>query len=160
MTVIVYRDGIMAGDTAEWASGCIVSHAHKVQKTKDGWIFGCSGINAEIVKFEKWMHAGRIAPALKLKEIDALVLAPDGKVYKFEDADVVDYSNVKFYVIGACCDFARGALHAGASAEETVKLCIENLAYAGGKCEVLSLTKPYSRGKHLPIVEKDTKRGG
>lgn len=152
MTVIVYRDGMMAGDTAEWAGGCIVSHTHKVQRTKDGWIFGCSGIAAEISSFERWMHEGRNAPCPKLKEIDALALAPNGKIYKFEGSDAVDYSNVKFYVIGACCDFARGALHAGLSAAETVKLCIDNQAYAGGKVDVLRLSKPYSRGKHPPVV--------
>jgi hypothetical protein len=151
MTLIVYRDGILAGDTGQWIGTTMVSTISKVHITPDGSLFGCAGDYGNILRFESWMFAGAPDPMPKMKHLDAIVVTPKGVVLRFFDDGSSYPIKAKYSVIGCCSDFARGSLAAGASAEEAVQLAIEQQAYVGGKMESVRLLS-------VPIKRKSTLR--
>lgn len=146
MTAIAYRDGIMAADSARWgctSSSVIIGHSQKIVRLPDGSLFAACGAASDC----KWV-AGLLArgpeglEGRKLEDtgFNALWVRPDGMMVKIEhDLRPFDIP-APFYAIGYPETFMFGALHAGASAYDAVRLAIAHTDGAGGDVQVERLS--------------------
>lgn len=143
MTAIAYRSGIMAADSVGWACGKTVktSVAPKIKRMPDGGMFAACGSATEIFRFAEWMLTGKSRPADfdKDEQFTGLWAKPDGSLwlcnYTLHFYQLCD----PFFAIGAPDTFMIGALHAGASAEEAVRLAVLHTDGAGGAVQVEEL---------------------
>jgi hypothetical protein len=140
MTVIAYRDGIMAADTIAWTanSSVKVQCRPKIRRLKEcGWLLGASGDTADIERFFGWMEGVADRPDFKEEDYFCALCARLGgelflytwKLYPFEITH-------PFFAIGAADQFVMGAMFAGASAEEAVRLAVAHTDGAGGDVQV------------------------
>jgi hypothetical protein len=142
LTVIAYKNGIMAADTWITAGGTMVGETVKIKKNKNG-LWGAAGDLSDMVKFLLWadnpeidafnlMHFGNFAGI----HVDC-----NGMVYYYDDkssgisAPVV----VKYAAEGSGRDHALGAMEMGASAIEAVKVCAKLDVSIGGWVDSISL---------------------
>lgn len=137
MTVIAYRDGIMAADSAVWGDQIIVEHVRKIWRLADGSLFGCSGRLCDAQACADWLLNGGDKPAPAEKGyFTALVAAPDGVVRRIEwDMRPFEITG-PYHTCGAHMEFLHGAMAAGASAEEAVRLAIRYGDSAAGEVQV------------------------
>lgn len=140
MTVIVYRDGVMAADTAVWCDQVIVGYVRKVWRLPDGSLFGASGRMCDVVALRWWLSEGGIPdrrpPSAERGTFSALLVAPGGGIKRIE-WDMRPYDlEPGYHTCGAHIEFLHGALAAGASAEEAVHLAIQYGDSAAGKVVV------------------------
>ena len=140
MTVIACRDGIMAADSAVWQGNIIAGHTRKILRLKDGRLVGCAGLRPTIQACKAWLDGdGEKPPAEEVDAFGAIILGADGIFrvsYKFQ----IYESAGAFACEGAHGDFMYGAMLAGASAEEAVRLAIKHGDNAGGEVQVEHLT--------------------
>jgi hypothetical protein len=141
MTVIAYKDGIMAADTVTWCMDLVNNDVTmKIIRTPSGELVGCAGGVGVITEFQEWAMAG-FPSCSKPKGSDdfvALVVSPDGKVSKY-DGEMRRYDSGVVGFIGVHAEFLCGALAAGASAEQAVRLALTHCAYAGGEVQSMRL---------------------
>ena len=139
MTIIVYRDGTMAADRASWCGGGImVGHMDKIIRLKNGGLCAGCGSKGNLVyamKYidESWQHDDVCELKYKLEDGFAmLIVRPDGAVYRLDVTGVVYPASIApFYAEGAAQQFIYGALHAGLSAEQAVRLAMRWTDYGG-----------------------------
>lgn len=143
MTAIAYRDGIMAADSVGWTADCHVkvTVAPKIKRRGDGSIFGASGNTDEIKLFCEWVITGATEgeePSIT-GDFGAILVTPDGKVWACGRKCVFYEFFGEFIALGMPEKFMYGALFAGASAEETVRLAVLHTDGAGGTVQVEKL---------------------
>lgn len=142
MTVIVYRDGVMAADTAGWCGDVRINTDEvKIHRTATGLLIGCAGSLPEIEAFRKWADGG-FHPADKpepAESFGSLCVSPDGTIIKYAPNFRSYTWKGDWAVEGAHEEFLCGALAAGATAVQTVELAIKHMAYAAGQITVLRL---------------------
>lgn len=139
MTIIVYRDGVMAADSAAWHGSVRVSYEkRKIYRLKDGSLFGCAGASATIQTVRAWADLGFSQEGKpkdeKEEDFEGLLITPEG-VAKGVSHDMIVHhlAPAAFHCVGQP-DFVYGALAMGATAEEAVRLAIRWCDYAGGEC--------------------------
>lgn len=141
MTTIAYRDGVLAGDTQITCGATIDGWTQKVFR-KGPILYattGCSGLGDA---FRAWVEGGLVgdAPAMKREGDDA---EASGYIFPGGDRVVWRYNSVwashraPFFAYGSGAEIALGAMLAGASAEEAVKLAAERDTNTGGEITVL-----------------------
>lgn len=140
MTIICYRDGVMACDSAFWAGGStIVGHGQKIFRLPQGGLIGCSGDSGMFEWFPEWINRG--APLTERETpsdsgFGAVLVKPDGTIVWYNARCLPMTIRADFYACGAAETFATGALAAGATAEEAVRLAIKYTDGAGGEVHV------------------------
>jgi ATP-dependent protease HslVU (ClpYQ) peptidase subunit len=150
VTVIAYRDGIMAGDSC-WSNGKghIISIASKIIRLKHGILYGGAGgaDDREIVK--KLFHIERPdqIPNAKWfsdecgdKECAALLAFPEGEVWivSTEDGDEGAHPiKAPFASIGSGRHLAAGAMASGANAEQAVWVACQYNVYCRPPVQVI-----------------------
>lgn len=141
MTIIAYRDGILAADSVGWTaeSNVRASVVPKIKRLRDGGLYGAAGDSLEINEFSEWMQRNRRGekPVFDSgKDFISLWLKPDESLHmcghKLNFMPLVD----QFFAVGAAAIFCFGALHAGASAEKSVQLAIDHHYGVGGAVQV------------------------
>lgn len=138
MTVIAYRDGIMAADGASWQGEVIVAfETRKINRTAGGWLWACSGARDDIDLFREWIEHDRSSPPPKPREDDfsAIVVRPDGEVTRFYGGHPYQVP-ATFVSAGAHDEFLNAVMIHGGSAEEAVRLAIKHCPWAGGEVQV------------------------
>jgi hypothetical protein len=139
VTVIVYRDGVLASDTASWDGEVVTAFVEKIYRTPDGGLLACAGSVDEIELVRQWGHTG-FDPIKKPKlddEIGVLRVCPDGTVIKYWKRLLpVVCSPCPWAIEGAHEEFLTGLLVAGATAEQAVQAAIERCQWAGGTVQV------------------------
>lgn len=134
MTTIATDGKSMAGDgQAEIAETIMVSNRRKVYRTDEGVIIGCAGNSVDAKRFRAWF--GTKGPKPRFKSIQALVLYPSGKLeYWNEEMEPTEMTAPA--AIGSGMDFALGAMGAGASPAEAVKIAATRDPFSGGDITV------------------------
>lgn len=130
MTTIATDGRSMAADSLVTSGGERVGFTVKVQKTRDGTVFGSCGPSVDCSLFADWMHGDIEKPELS-DDFSALVLEPDGQLRYF----CKKLHPVEFVVpqaIGSGADFAIGAMLAGMTPEEAVAIAMERDTCSGG----------------------------
>lgn len=142
MTVIVYRDGVMAADSAVWIGGIIVGNTKKIWRLSDGSLYAASGARPDVMACCRWLATGGM-PHEKPAAVDdkeffgALLVSSNGVIGKIDRRfELYDASCAKWAVEGAHSEFLLGALMQGATAEEAVSLAIQYGDSAGGEVQV------------------------
>lgn len=136
MTVIVYRDGIMAADSGGWQYDMLVARTiSKIVVTKEGGLAAFCGRRGHIIKGQNWLQGcGDKPPPAEKEDLFGLLVHPDGSVLRCDnDFEFYPAEEAPFYVCGADGAFLIGALAAGASAPHAVELAIEFCDGAAGK---------------------------
>lgn len=137
MTTIVYRDGVLAGDTRVTVGDMVVTNRKtKVHRLKDGRLFGwCGGVeHAEVL-----LRALRKNKALpEGNACDALLVTPDGTLWLRENVIWIKQKE-PYYALGSGSPYAWGALDAGATAVEAVEIGINRDTNSGGRVKFVAL---------------------
>lgn len=147
MTIICYRDGVMAADTAAIADGIRQSSSFKIIRSQHGVLAACAGSSADCYKFERWFQDGSDPFRFKISleeegSFGGIFVLSDGQVHRVTYKGDIYPVYAKFHAEGSAYQFALGALAAGCSAEETVKLCIEHCQGVGGPVQIEVLRRP------------------
>lgn len=140
MTTIVYRDGVMAGDSQVTAYHTITGHQRKIHRVK-GHLIGCCGRASEVKAFLDWFEKGwrKEDKPKNIDDFSAITVNENGDVHRW-DENLIPYSkNEAYVVIGAGSDIAIGALAQGATAGEAVQAAIEHDVFTGGEVHTLKL---------------------
>lgn len=139
MTTIAYRDGVIAADTQVSAGGARVGRVQKVHNIR-GVLVGASGTLSVCQRFTDWVRGGckGDAPALKDEDGDgseAFMVVGDHIVsFGKHGPDVICADK---YASGSGWHFALGAMEAGASAEDAVRIAMRLDSGSGGEVTVL-----------------------
>lgn len=143
MTTIVYKDGVLAGDSLMSVNGELSHYSKKVFNI-DGYLLGVAGWTCTIDFFRDWVKENCDPDVLNGLDHDytILVVPPKGaKIYLYTSHTKVlrdTLSKKKPYCIGSGSSIAVGALQMGATAEEAVKAAINIDLYSGGRVHTVS----------------------
>lgn len=127
MTAIAYRDGVLAADSrANQGALIISSRSKKIARRTDGWLIGVAGECAAADEFMARFIAGdndwRPPGITKAEDgFQALLIAPDGLIWNAHESGRFRI-DADFAAEGSATNFLFGAMAAGASAEEAVRL--------------------------------------
>ncbi len=143
MTVIAVKDGVMAADGFVWSGG-IGSPVPfpKIVRGPNG-LLGLSGPSVDCRMVRGWFANGE-RESQKPKGIGeddrgivGLILRPDGSVW-YLDWRLFPVPDNELAVMGEsdAATFVEGAMRAGASAEEAVRLAVYYCQSAGGIVQV------------------------
>ena len=145
MTVIAYRDGVMAADSritfSGEESGSAYGRCAKLYRTKDA-IIGLQGESSPGLVFLDWYKSGKRKPPEGLVTSDAdffaLVLTKHG-LFLFDKwcrgEEVLD----EFWAIGSGAKAALGAMHMGADAEQACDIACRIDPYCAPPIETMTL---------------------
>jgi ATP-dependent protease HslVU (ClpYQ) peptidase subunit len=165
LTIICFKDGIMAADGMSCSGDQIVNRSvQKIFRYPDGSLAAGTGVTTTIWRVHRYFTAqggfhheyGDRIPVdlagVEQGDLTLLVVKPDGKVFMvFFDGDVREIPReIQIIAIGQGDDFAMGAMNMGASSEQAVKLVCENYAHCGGEIQVERLNpEPEDAGHAL-----------
>lgn len=139
MTTVVYKDGILASDSRCTQSDTVVGNVTKIHKIDDNTLIGFCGRTAQAFKFIEWYKDGKKkedAQSDDDSDFTALVIIK-GVVYRYDGYNPQIIKS-KFHSIGSGFMVALGAMEAGASAIEAIKIAKKYDIYTGGKIQTLS----------------------
>lgn len=153
MTIICYRDGVIAADTAIWANNLFVAHGIKIARRPDGYLFGGAGGNVAIqtamADFETIGDVDDLEGP-DFDELELMIVAPDGGVIELV-GDLSSKLYPEFDAIGFGSEVAMGAMAAGATAEQAVAVAIDKSMGCGG--DVVSLSHKRAKMIRRPVAE-------
>jgi hypothetical protein len=141
MTAIAYRDGYLCADSMGWQSSTVkVPVAPKIVRSRYGWLAAACGDHVDCMAFREWVMLGREQgnkpTMVNAADFAGILIAPSGEIYRVV-GNLVKYEAIgPFHALGGAGVFMLGAMHAGASAEEAVRLAILHTDMAGGDVQV------------------------
>jgi ATP-dependent HslUV protease subunit HslV len=145
MTVIVYRDGILASDSLVTVSTTKVGYSSKIGKFESGHLWGYSGplgFQERVLEYLRGETTRLDLPERDSGCFDSLIISPDGEVKVLDTPHGVAYAiSAPYIAIGSGSQYAYGALFNGARAPDAVKAAIEFDAFSGGEVVTLAVPK-------------------
>lgn len=146
MTVVAYKDGVMVADGASFAAGLRFTAMHQKVITCALGLAGAGGLSSDCQEYRRWMCAGMPQDALPDFSHDtdepfqALWAKLDGTLWWADE-------RLRFVQIESpgtlgetnAAAFVEGAMRAGASAEEALRLALKHCTYVGGEITVVRL---------------------
>ena len=143
MTIIAYRDGIIAADTAVFGNDDVyVGDIIKIEKHRNGSLVGASGGSTLCRIYKEWFHAAEIHDEFKDSEegFTGLIIQTDSRILKIHGPHKKFTTlDAPFIAIGAGKNLATGAMAAGASAKEAVAIAIKYHGFCAGDITTLKL---------------------
>jgi 20S proteasome alpha/beta subunit len=141
MSIVVYRDGIIASDSAITEGGVLIGTARKIARVQAGWLVGAVGCAIDIERFltvfSHLRSTSRNPPQLVQLTANVqagftgLVVGPeDATIYEKGGCFVLDAP--KGIAIGSGADIARGVMWTGQRPEMAVLAAIELCGSCGG----------------------------
>lgn len=142
MTTIVYRDGVLAADSlATMGDTKIHGRYMKIRRIGDHLV-GTAGSVADSENFIIWLKSGDVDVPPPKGNYSALIVDPRGRVREIENGSVLPVPRgAKFFAIGSGAPYALGALYAGATAAEAVKIAAKIDTNTGLPVKTLKLAK-------------------
>jgi 20S proteasome alpha/beta subunit len=151
MSVVVYRDGIMASDSRVSEDDVVWGHTPKIMRLSSGCLLGYTG-DADarfIIKLlDKVKTPSKIPTSVKLKSFDkvdseVLLVFPSGEgwfiVAGKEGEAIPALTMGDFTAIGSGSHFALGALEHGATAIQAVRIACKRVSSCGLPIHSLNL---------------------
>lgn len=141
MTTIVYRDGVIAADTATFIhDGNLRApfRASKLFRLSDGSVIGGAGLCRDIVRFGKWLETRSGERPTMGNDYTIIQALPDGCVVIHDGSDEREITG-PFCAAGSGAMAAYGALFMGATAREAVEIAMKLDPWTGGEVEVVSV---------------------
>jgi ATP-dependent protease HslVU (ClpYQ) peptidase subunit len=124
VTIVCYRDGIMASDSEISEGQLRVGRVQKAVKMKDGSLVGFCGPLKDMAAWLTWIEKGanvKRRPEVS-EEFEVMIVDPEGDVAFVEGNGPVMSITAPFHAIGSGQWVAMGAMGAGASAEEAARI--------------------------------------
>ncbi len=156
MSIVAYRDGVIASDTAVSSKDALIPNAiPKIMALKDNTFIGAVG-DAVVIQnfFKKFSKFDNWSPILENtinssplnidndEAMNLIMIKPDGVIKYLYNGGWLEYSrNLRYFAIGSGKSFALGSLYAGSSAIDAVRASIEFDFYCGG--DVVFIRRPY-----------------
>lgn len=134
MTTIAFKDGILAADSRS-TSGTMVSGSVKKIIGGDGFYTAITGDTQDKNPVFKYLKDGGEKP--KIANLNGIVVK-NGKMQLFDDKLEPYDMGCAFYALGSGRELAIGAMAAGATAEEAVKIACEYDVHTGGPVHVVN----------------------
>lgn len=151
MSMIVYKDGVMAADTQSSVGDMIVStSAKKIHRLPDGSLLGYAGRVDRGQEFLRWAKGGYKdddKPAACADEHDfhgAVVLPSGAPVLYNHDFSYMDASDLGWVALGVGFEFAFALHTLGWTAEQIIAHAIKHCEGVGGIVYALRLEHPPS----------------
>lgn len=144
MTVVCYRDGIMASDSLITADLTRHGSIEKISINKAGWIGGTAGLIVTCEVFHAWLKAGAsgvFTGTTAGDDFAAILISPSGVMYHVDDTGRRCKVKSDFMSIGSGCDFALGAMQHGANAIRAVEAAIALSTNCGGEIQIIKAKK-------------------
>jgi ATP-dependent protease HslVU (ClpYQ) peptidase subunit len=151
VTIICIKNGIIAADGGMFCQHAIDAiNVKKITRAADGALGACAGPASVCEYFRRQLFensnvgdrriGGRLVSGFKEllgdEGFQAIWLEPTGEIRRMRENGLVSGHGETTAAVGSSEDFAMGAMRAGASAEEAVRLCIEFTVYAAGEVQV------------------------
>jgi ATP-dependent protease HslVU (ClpYQ) peptidase subunit len=143
MTVIVYRDGVMAADSLTSEGGLRCWAVDKIFRGKGGGegiaLIGIAGSLSNSAAVREWCESGCEAdqkPSLS-EDVEVLQVYPCGSAYWAGRLLARVPIAGDYFAIGSGSQVAMGALEMGASAKQAVEIAIKLRGDCGGPVRVL-----------------------
>jgi hypothetical protein len=137
---------VLAADTLVTGGDTRVGFKTKIAKVGNVLV-SATGTNALHIAFISWVKGGckGNCPPMAMKsavdgtEYDAtgIIIMPDHRCVTFRDTVGVQWATGPYFAFGSGQDYARGAFHMGATAEEAVRAAMEFDVNSGGVIESL-----------------------
>lgn len=123
MTTIAFKDGVLAGEEACNREGVRVGYRRKVRRIAGGRV-AMTGYLPEALAIVGWLASGREGPFPQgASEAGAVIWVPDEGPPKLIEAGYEsDLPAAPFHAWGTGAPFALGAMAAGATAAEAVRI--------------------------------------
>lgn len=126
MTTIAYKDGYLAADSFVAFQAMRFGEINKIHETKDYWLAG-AGTLAVILEFKKYLEGEEYSKEIlsnKEEQTDFILISKKNKKVYICSSCFPTLQSIKaeYYSIGSGCHFAYGAMAAGKSAKEAVKI--------------------------------------
>ena len=150
MTIIAYKDGIMAADTQISFGGCTVRAGNKILKIGN-WVIGLSGaavFSKHVLDTFSGHEPAFFAPSIpktdRMGDEDGVWALAVNREYpnviwrydRFGDPYIIEGP---YMASGAGMDVALGAMFVGASAEDAVRAAIAHCQSCGGDIQVVKV---------------------
>lgn len=146
MTTVACNGRLMSADGLVTREGMIVALDRvKLYRAKDGAILGVAGTSGFEAALLEWWEAGAEGAFPHGKEANALILKPDGSCVFIGDCGFPTEQSLPT-AIGSGCEYALGAMDAGADAEQAVIIAAYRNPTTGGKVTTFRL-EPQVEGK-------------
>jgi hypothetical protein len=148
VTIVCYRAGVLAADTALWGGDVLVGSTSKIARAADGSVVGVCGRAGIGERYLAWVRSpyADLGSRFKIEENDisfeAIIARPCGDVFFVDEFGNPFRTVAPFYAIGIGEKVAYGALAMGASAVQAVDVAIRYSAHCGGEVDVLQLEPP------------------
>lgn len=150
MTAIAYRDGVMAADTLVTGADMVRGRCRKIVRSPVGVIAACAGEAGTSTMFRRWIEGGGVddwinagfgvergfSPGVDRGGFGAILVLPDATVVCLDWRGRPIIMEAAFYTEGAAEQILTGAMAAGASAEEAVRIAIAYDCGCGGEVQV------------------------
>lgn len=142
MTIIAYKDGVMAADSRAFRNGRSYPTFPKIIRRADGALCGIAGKIWAARLLADWFLVGMPADTrpeiAKDDDIEALIVLRDGSVWLCYSDLHSQPSPESVEVIGErdAITFCEGALMAGLSAPDAVQLTVQNCVWASGEVQI------------------------
>lgn len=143
MTVIAYRQGIMASDSATGVGDMAIGTCRKIVRSSTGFIAGACGDAGEGSRFLEWVLEG--GPDFQKHfvphdhDFGGLFVSPDGTVRRLGLKGAPYIIEAPFHAMGIGREVAMGAMAAGATAERAVEIAIQYMDGCGGPVQMVKL---------------------
>jgi ATP-dependent protease HslVU (ClpYQ) peptidase subunit len=139
MTVIAYRDGVVAADTMAVIDNYVkLSDEIKIAK-RNGHLFGMSGDDCpKMEEVVRWFFQKNKKPLRGFK-FECMVITPAGIIQQWDQRARYETLNLPFYAVGSGKEYAIGAMEVGATAQQAVEAAIKWCPTVGGKVLVRKL---------------------
>lgn len=143
MTVIAYRDGIMASDSVGTVGDMAVGDHRKVVRSSCGFIAGASGDSGDSQRFLGWIldHGPKSGESFVPNDPDmgCMWVSPDGTVTRLGMKGAPYIITAPFHAMGSGREIALGAMAAGATADRAVEIAIQYIFGCGGPVQMVKL---------------------
>lgn len=141
MTTIAYANGVLAGDACSWSGPCrrrVRKVFHVPAKGCRGFLVGFAGDGTFAISVLAWMRGQAERPNchdfIKPDDLQmqcAIVIDERHRIWGLNYALRYTPSLERIFAFGAGHEFAWGALEAGATAAQAVRIAIKRSDYAG-----------------------------
>jgi hypothetical protein len=139
LTVIAYKDGVLAADTlvTEPDNYLNIGYSRKIHKTPDGALVGANGDCEYCLKFLEWANSDRTTkPPKTIDKCDgAILITPQGEIHYFYGTTWEVLHN-DFVTIGSGGPIAMGAMEVGANAYAAVVATCKWSMACGGNIDI------------------------
>jgi hypothetical protein len=127
MTTIIYRDGVMAGDTALFDRGTYCGEVQKIYRSSDGALLGVCGCLGTVAELRDWFLGGAVGdpPEMKDQESEGLLVRADGVAEWIGPGRKRIAMTGEYFAAGSGFCVAMGALAAGSSAERAAEIACD-----------------------------------